>query len=342
MYYNTQIYKDKMDQLNNIINDLSIKYSFNSNEAFEFISEKYFKNEYIDIIKGYSIENLIEALKIHSGADRKKHIFSKMKEWNRNDFVKYIKQKNISVDEIKALLIQSVENIELINNEKIKHKEKRKSDLITFIDELRVGDIVDRYIIIEKSDTFAKCAYINNFRFRSKLDEIELHLGCNFEKNNYVKIVSYAYLRNRDPYIARQSWYKLRFYIEVENIHKYKKSFNVGFLNETDKRESQLLHGLLSNINYPLPKDYPDDFNEIPKYFKKEEDNINININNINKLCDILGLDYNDKNNIIMIKQQYKKKALQLHPDKNDKDTTFLFQELNSAYSKLLHFNENN
>lgn len=260
------------EQLNKIINDLSIKYSFNYDEALEFISEKYFKNEYTDIIKEYSIENLIEALKIHSGADRKKHIFTKMKEWNINDFAKYIKQKNISVTEIQALLLQSVINIDL-KTEKIKHKEKRDSELINYIDKLMVGDIVDRYIVIEKSDVFAKCVYINYFRFRSKLQEIELHLGCNFNKNNYIKTVSYAYLRNRDPYITHQSWYKLRFYIEVENIHKYIKSFNVGLLNETDKRDSQVLHNLFSNINYPLPKDYPTDFNELPEYsIKKEKD----------------------------------------------------------------------
>lgn len=322
-----------MEQINSIINDLSIKYSFNANEALEFISEKYFKNEYIDIIKGYSIENIIEALKIHSGPDRKKHIFSKMKEWNINDFIKYIKEKNISVEEIKMLLFQSVKSIDLIKTEKINHKEKRKNELINYIKELRVGDIVDRYIIIKKNETSAECVYINYYRFRSKVQEIEIHLGCNFDNNNYIKIVSYEYLRNRDPYIARQDWYNLRFYIEVENIHKYIKSFNVGLLNETDKRESQLLHGVLSNIMYPLPEHYPKDFNELPRYLSniKEDEN---------KLCDILGLDYKDKNNIIIIKQQYKKKALHLHPDKNTKDTTSLFQELNSAYSKLLNINE--
>lgn len=324
-----------MEQINSIINDLSIKYSFNANEALEFISEKYFKNEYIDIIKGYSIENIIEALKIHSGPDRKKHIFSKMKEWNINDFVKYIKQKNISIEEIKMLLFKSVESIKLIKTEKIKHKEKRNNELTNFIEELRVGDIVDRYIIIEKNVTSAICVYIKYYNFRSKLQEIELHFGCNFDNNNYIKIVSYAYLRNRDPYIARQSWYNLSFYIEVENIHKYMKSFNVGILNSTDKRKSQLLHGLLSNISYPLPKDYPPDFNELPKYL------LNITEDE-NKLCDILGLDYKDKNDIIMIKQQYKKKALLLHPDKNTGDTTSLFQELNNAYSKLLNINATN
>ncbi len=323
-----------MELINSIINDLSIKYSFNVDEALEFISEKHFKNEYTDIIKGYPIENIIEALKIHSGADRKKHIFSKMTKWDTNDFCKYIKEKNISVEEIKLLLIQSFESINLIETEKIKHKEKRKNELIKFIEELRVGDKVDRYIIIEKCDTFAKCVYINNYRFRSKTAEIELHLGFNFDKNDYVKKVSYAYLRNRDPYIARQSWYKLRFYVDVENIHKYMKSFDVGLLNDTDKRNSQLLHSLLSNINYPLPEDYPEDFNELPKYLQNKEDDID-------KLCDILGLDYKDKNNIIIIKQQYKKKALQLHPDKNVNDTTHLFQELNNAYSKLLNINEN-
>jgi len=324
-----------MNQLNAIINDLSIKYSFNSNEALEFISEKYFNNEYTDIIKEYSIEHLIEALKIHSGADRKKHIFSKMKEWNNTDFIKYIKQQQISAEELKTLLIQSVASINLIKTEKIKHKERRNSELIKYIDRLNVGDIVDKYIIIEKSDVFAKCVYINYVRFRSKLQEIELHLGCDFDKNDYVKTISYAYLRNRDPYIAHQSWYKLRFYVEVENIHKYQKSFNTGFLSETDKRDSKVLYDLFSNINYPLPKDYPEDFNDLPNFLKKEKEDID-------KLCDILGLDYKDKNNISMIKKQYKKKALQLHPDKNTEDTTLLFQELNSAYIKLLNINENN
>ena len=323
-----------MELIKDIINDLSIKYSFNVNEALEFISEKHFKNEYIDIITKHSTENIIEALKIHSGANRKKHIFSKMEKWVKNDFCKYIKQQQISVEEIQLLLIQSVESLNSIKTEKIKHAEKRKSELIKFIEELRIGDIVDRYIVIEKCDTFAKCVYIHNFKFHSKLDEIELHLGCNFDKNNYIKKVSYAYLRNKDPYIARQIWYKLRFYVEVENIHKYIKLFNVGLLNETDKRNSQLLHNLLSNINYPLPEDYPEDFNELPKFLQKKEDDVN-------KLCDILELYYKDKNNIIIIKQQYKKKALQLHPDKNVENTTHLFQELNNAYFELLKINEN-
>ncbi len=322
-----------MELLNSIINDLSIKYSFNVDEALEFISEKHFKNEYTDIIKGYPIENIIEALKIHAGADRKKHIFSKMGKWDTTDFVKYIKEKNISVEEIKLLLIQSFESINSIKTEKIKHNEKRKNELIKFIEELSVGDKVDNYIIIEKCDTFAKCVYINSYKFCLKADELELHLGCNFDKNNYIKVVSYAYLRNRDPNITRQSWYKLKFYVEVENIHNIYKSFNVGLLNNTDKRNSELLHSLLSNINYPLPEDYPEDFNKLPKYLQNE-------LNDIDKLCDILGLDYKDKNNIIKIKQQYKKMALQLHPDKNLNNTTQLFQELNDAYSKLLKFNE--
>lgn len=322
------------EQLNEIINDLSVKYSFNSIEAFEFISEKYFKNEYTDIVNEYSIENLIEALKIYSGADRKKHIFSKMKKWNKQDFAKYIKQKNISVEEIKTLLTQSVVNIDLIKTEKIKHKEKLNNELIKYIDILKVGDIVDKYIVIEKCDGYAKCVHINNVKFRSKSQEIDIHLGCNFDKNNYIKFVSYAYLRNRNPYVIHQSWYKLKFYIEVENMHKYVKSFYIGFINETDKCESQILHNLFSNINYPLPEEYPEDFNELPEFKLKKEENIN-------ELCDILELNYNDKHNLTMIKKQYKKKALQLHPDKNKENTTLLFQKLNCAYVKLLEINEN-
>lgn len=72
--------------------------------------------------------------------------------------------------------------------------------------------------------------------------------------------------------------------------------------------------------------------NELPKYLlKKEED--------LDKLCGILGIDCTEKNNVIKIKKQYKKKALQLHPDKNKEDTTMLFQELNNAYVKLLNIN---
>lgn len=320
------------EQLNQIIHDLSVKYSFELNEALEFISNRYFNNEYHDIIKEWSIDNLIEALKINSGSDRKKHIFSKMKDWTTHDFSKYIKQQNISVDNLKTLLMQSVENIDFIKTDKIKRKEKRNGELIKYIDRLNVGDIVDRYLVIEKCDVFAKCVYIQHFRFHSKTKEIELHLGCDFNKNNYVKNINYAYLRNRDPYVAHQSWYGIKLYVEVENIHMYKKSFCVGFINEVNKCNSQVLHDLFSNIDYPLPTDYPEDFNDLPKYLLTTEENIH-------KWCDILGVNYIDKHNTTIIKKQYKKKALQLHPDKNETDTTMLFQELNSAYVKLLNIN---
>lgn len=323
-----------MEQITEIIHDLSIKYLFNNEEALKYISEKYFKNEYSELIQKYPIENIIEALKIRAGIDRKKHIFSKMRDWNTNEFVKYITHQCISVTELNELLVQSVESIKAIKTEKIKHKEKRANHLLKYIEELQVGDIVDRYIVVEKCDTFAKCVYIQYFKFSSKTQEIQIHLGCDFKSDNYIKTPSYSYLRNRDPYIARQSWYKLRFYVEVENVHKYMKSFMVGILNETDRRNSELLYTLFSGISYPSPEDYPENFNDLPNFLKKEEEDIN-------KLCDILGLDYKDKNNIEIIKKQYKKKALQLHPDKNTGNTTILFQELNNAYSKLLNINEN-
>ena len=66
-------------------------------------------------------------------------------------------------------------------------------------------------------------------------------------------------------------------------------------------------------------------------------------VDNIYKMCDIMELEHKYKNNIKMIKmikKQYKLKALQLHPDRNENNTTALFQELNNAYTTLLNYNK--
>jgi hypothetical protein len=322
-----------MDKVEDIVIDLSMKYGFDVTEALEHISVKFFQNKFSDIFKDFSKENIIEALKINAGCDRKKHIFSTMKDWNNYDFVKFIEQNNISVEQMKNLLTQSVESIKAIKNEKIKHKEKRNIQLLKFIEELQVGDIVDRYIIVEKCDGFCKCICLEFFRFHCKLNEIQLHLGCNFNNLDYIKTKSYQYLRNKDPYIARQSWYHITICVEVENIHGYKKSFVVGKLDDNEKRNSNLLYTTFSNIKYPLPEDYPEDFNELPKFLLNKE-------NEVITWCNILELEYKYKNDVDMIKKQYKRKALLLHPDRNtEEDTTLLFQELNNAYSNLINLN---
>ena len=71
-----------------------------------------------------------------------------MIDWNAHEFVKYITQQCITVTELNDLLVQSVESIKAIKTEKIKHKEKRANHLLQYIEELQVGDIVDRYIVV--------------------------------------------------------------------------------------------------------------------------------------------------------------------------------------------------
>ena len=325
-----------MQKIQEIIIELSTKYGFDSNEAIIHITNKYFQTEFNFIFEQYPKENIIESLKIFSGCDRKKHIFTKMTDWDNNEFVKYIKKNNINVEQMKTLLVQSVDSLIQIKMEKIKHKEKRDKQLIKFIEELQIGDIVDQYLIIEKCDTIAKCVYIDHKRFHSKKNEIDIHLGLNYDNNNYIKKISYKYLRNRDPYISRQSWYTLNFIVDVKNIHEFIKSFKIAHINATNKRDNGILHTILSSIKYPNPEDYPEDFNELPKFFAQ-----NNNVNDFNKLCDILELPYEHKNNILEIKKKYKIMALKLHPDKNiGIDTTSQFQEINSAYSSLLNMNE--
>ncbi len=330
-----------MNNLTNIITDLSLKYNFNALEALEYINSRYFQNDYTDILKDKKKEIIIEALKIHAGIDRKKHIFSKMKTWSTEEFIKYIKTNNISSEQLKELLLQSSISLENIEKEKKNKKIKRGNELLEFIQEIKIGDIIDNYLIIEKQNNHAVCLSFLYKKYDIENKNINIHLGCSFN-NNSIENKTYAFLRNKEPYIKKQAEYNLRFNVGVKNIHNYVKNFFVGNINEDEKRDSNILNNFIINIKYPTPEEYPSDFNEIPKFgFSDFNNNNDIdNVNNVNIWCDTLELDYKYKNDVEKIKKQYKIMALKLHPDKNTEDTTELFQNLNNAYAGLMKINE--
>ena len=64
---------------------------------------------------------------------------------------------------------------------------------------------------------------------------------------------------------------------------------------------------------------------------------------NLQKACQLLDISIDDKNDIDIIKKQYHRKALQLHPDKNkDNDASSQFQEVQNAYQYLYEkYNKN-
>jgi hypothetical protein len=329
-----------------IVLDLSTKYGFDYDESIKYITNKYFTSPFDTLFDKYSRENIIEALKLHAKTGRKKHIFAHMHSWTNNEFIKYMTEKKISIELMSDLLVQSVVSLNNINNTKINHKNKCDATLIEFIKKIHIGDIIARYIVIEKDVNSAKCIELSNITYNRSQQVLNICLMVDFDDIDFNKNIinkSYKYLRQNDRIYRsddkdNQSTYSLHFNTSVYNKLNIPKYFDGGKINNIDKRSTNSLREVIMNIKYPKPEDYPSDFNECP-YFKNQNQNQIQDIDNVTKWCDILQLEHCNSRNAGKIKKAYKKLALQLHPDKNKHtniDTTEQFQQLGNSYVGLL------
>jgi len=292
--------------------------------------------DYQEVLRPEVRPLLIEALRRDPGCDVDALSRARMSIWSQEEITQYLTRKGWSLDVIQRLMEQAKQarvvtpSPATTTTSTMGKKGRKEHELFAFQQTIKVGDVLGgKYWVLNKHDHGVECVLLKTATIHT---QYRVQITIVFDGKIEMTPVSlgYAALKRQVKYCKFQTGMPVTVMVTIR-LHPYV----MGTITGEQKRDPERLQHFIDHVcRLPLPE-------ELPHHHTTSQPpppTIPIFIDNeINRYCDILQIPYSERYNKLLIKQQYRQLALQLHPDKNPHpNAKEQFQELNEAYSVLM------